>query len=84
MNKHYRETIPQLQENLSFELEEITSLDLFYNDGDSRVRSSYFKLVVKGENKSSTVVYIQEKTYWVSFGSLTKSQETILNEWIVG
>jgi hypothetical protein len=82
MNARYREALPLLHNILKFQLEEISSLDLFYTDGDPRVRESFFKLVISREKSSVTVVYIQEKTFWVSFGSLSEAQSQALDHWM--
>ena len=82
MNVSYRTALPLLREKIKFELEEITSLDLFYNDGDSRVSQSFFKLLVSREGYSVTVVYIAEGSFWVSFGNLSDEERSILDEWI--
>jgi hypothetical protein len=82
MNSKYREALPFLHDKLKFDLEEISATDLFYNDGDSRVLQSFFKLVLTRSNHSVAVVYIQEGTFWVSFGSLTDAEKTALQEWI--
>ena len=77
MNSKYREALPLLYEQVKFTLEEITALDLFYNDGDSRIRLSFFKLVFP-----KAIVYIQEGSWWVSFGSLTDKESLAIHEWI--
>ena len=77
MSSKYRDALPDLKAKVSFEVEEITALDLFYNDGDFRVRNSFFKLVFP-----KAVVYIQEGTWWVSFGSLTEKESLAIREWI--
>ena len=77
MNTKYREALPLLKEKLSFTLEEISGTDLFYNDGDSHVLKSFFKLVFP-----KAVVYISEKEYWISYGSLTEKESSLLKEWI--
>jgi hypothetical protein len=84
MNSHYREALPQLHEVLKFNLEEIHAVDLYYNDGDPRVRESFFKLVIpRGRDRSSiAVVYIQEGTFWVSFGELTETESKTIRHWI--
>lgn len=82
MNTKYRNALPLLQSQVAFEVEEITALDMFYNDGDARVAQSLFKLVLTREKQSVTVVYIQEKTYWVSFGSLHPIEEDHLRTWL--
>jgi len=81
MNAKYREALPHLHEELKFRLEEITATDLYYNDGDYRVRQSFFKLVLPREG-SVAVVYIQEGNFWVSFGSLTESESQAIRDWI--
>jgi hypothetical protein len=82
MNVNYREALPHLHKVLVFHLEEISAVDLFYNDGDSRVRESLFKLVLPRENHSVAVVYIQEGSFWVSFGSLTERETQAIHDWI--
>ncbi len=77
MNSKYREALPFLLEKVKFDLEEITALDLFYNDGDPRVRQSFFKLVFP-----KAIVYIQEGSWWVSFGTLTDKESLAIHEWI--
>ena len=77
MNSKYREALPLLYEQVTFDLEEITAVDLFYTDGDSRVRQSFFKLVFP-----KAIVYIQEGSWWVSFGSLTDKESLAIHEWI--
>ena len=77
MNAKYREALPLLLEKVKFDLEEITALDLFYNDGDPRVRQSFFKLVFP-----KAIVYIQEGSWWVSFGTLTDKESLAIHEWI--
>lgn len=77
MNSKYREALPLLKQQIAFEVEDITALDLFYNDGDARVRNSFFKLVF-----SRTVVYIFEGGWWVSYGSLTDKESLAIHEWI--
>jgi len=77
MNSKYREALPLLYEQVTFALEEITAVDLFYTDGDSRVRQSFFKLVFP-----KAIVYIQEGSWWVSFGSLTDKESLAIHEWI--
>jgi hypothetical protein len=77
MNSKYREALPLLYERVAFTLEEITAVDLFYTDGDSRVRQSFFKLVFP-----KAIVYIQEGSWWVSFGSLTDKESLAIHEWI--
>jgi hypothetical protein len=77
MNSKYREALPLLYEQVTFDLEEITAVDLFYTDGDSRIRQSFFKLVFP-----KAIVYIQEGSWWVSFGSLTDKESLAIHEWI--
>jgi hypothetical protein len=77
MNSKYREALPLLKEKISFEVEDITSLDLFYNDGDSRVMKSFFKLVLP-----KAVAYIYEGGFWVSYGCLSEKESLTLYEWI--
>ena len=78
MNAKYRDALPLLQEKVSVELEEISGTDLYYNDGDSRVSQSLFKLLFP-----NAVVYIHEKGFWVSYGSLSNEEHKILNEWLL-
>jgi hypothetical protein len=82
MNSKYRDALPELKAKVSFKVEEISGVDLFYNDGDSRVRNSFFKLVFTRENHSVCVVYIQEGSWWVSYGSLTDKESLAIHDWI--
>lgn len=82
MNSKYREALPHLYKVLQCSLEEISALDLFYNDGDSRVRDSFFKLVLSRENHSIAVVYIQEGGFWLSLGSLTQDESQAIRDWL--
>lgn len=77
MNSKYREALPDLKAKVSFEVEDISALDLFYNDGDFRVRNSFFKLVFP-----TAVVYIQEGAWWVSYGRLEDKESLAIHEWI--
>lgn len=82
MNSKYRNALPLLKQHIVFEVEELSALDLFYNDGDSRVMKSFFKLLFKRENHSVAVVYIYEGGWWVSYGSLTDKESLAIHEWI--
>jgi hypothetical protein len=77
MNAKYREALPLLYEKVKFQLEEITALDLFYNDGDARVRQSFFKLIFP-----NATVYIFHGGWWVSYGSLTDKESLAIHDWI--
>ena len=77
MNAKYREALPVLKQSIAFELEEITGADLYYSDGDARVRNSFFKLVFP-----KAVVYIYEGGYWISYGSLQEKESSALQEWL--
>lgn len=77
MNTKYRDALPLLQSKLQFQVEEISALDLFYTDGDSRVSKSFFKLVFP-----KAVVYMYEGGYWISYGSLTKEESLAIHDWI--
>lgn len=76
-SKKYREAIPLLKEKISFEVEEITAVDVFYNDGDSRVRNSFFKLIFP-----KAIVYIYEYGWWISYGGLTDKESLAIHDWI--
>lgn len=77
MNAKLRDALPTLHEQLPFHLEEISGADIYYNDGDSRVLQSFFKLVFP-----KAVAYIGDKTFWVSFGFLTESELNTLRKWM--
>ena len=77
MSKKYSDALPLLQAKISFRLEKISALDLFYTDGDERVRKSFFKLIFP-----KAVVYIYEGGWWVSFGSLTDKESLAIHDWI--
>ncbi len=77
MNAKYREALPLLYEKVNFQLEEITALDLFYTDGDARVRQSFFKLIFP-----NATVYIFHGGWWVSYGSLTDKESLAIHDWI--
>ena len=77
MNAKYREALPLLHDKVKFDLEEITALDLFYTDGDARVRQSFFKLVFP-----KATVYIYQGGWWISYGSLTDKESLAIHEWI--
>jgi hypothetical protein len=77
MNSKYRDALPLLQSKLQVQVEEITALDLFYTDGDSRVRNSFFKLIFP-----KAVVYIYEGGLWISYGGLTNEESFAIHDWI--
>lgn len=77
MNSKYRDALPLLKAKVSFQVEEISALDLFYTDGDSRVMKSFFKLLFP-----KAVVYIFEGGWWVSYGSLTDKESLAIHDWI--
>lgn len=77
MNRKYRDALPLLASKITFQVEELSALDLFYNDGDSRVVKSYFKLVFP-----KAVVYIYEGGWWVSYGHLEDKESLAIHDWI--
>ena len=81
-SKKYREALPLLQKKIQFQLEEITPLDLYYNDGDAHVLKSFFKLVFTRQNNSVSVVFIYEGGWWVSHGLLTDNESLAIHDWI--
>jgi hypothetical protein len=77
MNKKYENALPLLAEKVAFQMQIISALDLYYNDGDARVKASFFKLIFP-----KAVVYIYEGGWWVSYGSLTDAESLAIHDWI--
>jgi len=82
MHTKYREALPRLQEKIKFQMEDISPLDYFYSDGDSRVMKSFFKLVFTRQNNSVSVVFIYEGGWWVSHGLLTDKEALAIHDWM--
>lgn len=82
MDIKYREALYLLEEKLKFQVNTITPLDVFYNDGDIRVRDGFFRLIFTREKDKTTVVYIYEGGFWVSYGELTEEERRIIQTWI--
>ena len=78
----YRDALPHLQKKIQFQVEEVTALDLYYNDGDSRVLNSFFKLVFSRKNNSVSVVFIYEGGSYISHGYLTDEESLAIHDWI--
>lgn len=77
MDSKYRQAIPLLMKEIQFVVEDINALDLFYTDGDSRVRESFFKLLFP-----KAVVFIYKGGWWISYGSLTDKESLAIHDWI--
>ncbi len=73
----YRDALPLLAAKVKFTLEEISGVDLFYTDGDPRVKQSFFKL-----RFPKAVVYVYEGGWWISYGSLTDAESLAIHDWI--
>lgn len=83
MQAKYREALSTLETQIKFTVHEISATDMYYSDGDDRVRKSMFKLVFSHENdRISAIVYIYPHGWWVSWGTLTDKESLAIHDWI--
>ena len=79
----YREAFVELQKQFQFGIHDVEATDIYYNDGDSRILQSYFKLIFSHANdKISSIVFIYPHGWCVSWGSLTDKESLAIHDLI--
>lgn len=77
----YRKVFEELQTQFNFTIHDVEATDIYYNDGDSRVRQSYFKLVFSQQiDRISSIVFIYPNGWCVSWGSLSDKESLAIHD----